>query len=355
MGHVMERYRLSDIAGLHSTPRPDDVPCLVDASCPDDAASSVRLRLEASFPWVGSGTASVNIMALGDVGSTMLTGLRLLAGDAVSDIGIYDINRMQMMRLEAEMGQTGAYDGRRMPNVRAIKEEELFDCDVFVFCASKGVPPLGRRGDMRMAQLEANASLISSVGKRAGEYSFKGLIAVVSDPVDPLCSVLLRSSGLKPAQIRGLGLGVMDMRARYFAARSERYAAYFDDGVALGPHGDGIIIANSLSEYDEEISLELTDMVRHANMQIRELGFKPFIAPALSSAALPLISAIRGDWDLGSVYFGSGEKGAFFGCTSRLTRGGQEIKDIELPKPLFFRASKAYSELCSISESCDVI
>ena len=75
-----------------------------------------------------------------------------------------------MMRLEAEMGQTGAYDGRRMPNVRAIKEEELFDCDVFVFCASKGVPPLGRRGDMRMAQLEANASLISSVGKRAGEY-----------------------------------------------------------------------------------------------------------------------------------------------------------------------------------------
>ena len=67
-----------------------------------------------------------------------------------------------------------------------VGEEDLFDCDVLVFCASKAVPPLGSAGDVRMAQLRQwrNNCPLWETGKRKG---FKGLVAVVSDPVDPLC------------------------------------------------------------------------------------------------------------------------------------------------------------------------
>ena len=47
----------------------------------------------------------VNIAALGDVGTTMLTGLRLLGGDCLERCGMYDINKANLERLEMEMNQ----------------------------------------------------------------------------------------------------------------------------------------------------------------------------------------------------------------------------------------------------------
>lgn len=42
----------------------------------------------------------VNIIALGDVGTTMLTGLRLLGSDLIREMGIIDLNRNNLERLE---------------------------------------------------------------------------------------------------------------------------------------------------------------------------------------------------------------------------------------------------------------
>ena len=36
-------------------------------------------------------------------------------------------------------------------------------------------------------------------------------------------------------------------------------------------------------------SRELTDLVTTANLRIRELGFKPYVAPAISSGAMQLL------------------------------------------------------------------
>ncbi len=49
----------------------------------------------------------VNIIALGDVGTTMLIGLRLLGSDLIREIGITDLNRNNLERLEMEINQIG--------------------------------------------------------------------------------------------------------------------------------------------------------------------------------------------------------------------------------------------------------
>ena len=52
------------------------------------------------------------------------------------------------------------------------------------------------------------------------------------------------------------------------------------DGRTFGPHGEGLWAANSISDYDEELSRELTELTKTANLRMRELGFKPYAAPA---------------------------------------------------------------------------
>ena len=80
----------------------------------------------------------VNLLALGDVGGTVLLGLKLEGGDILERIGIYDLDPKVLRRYEREMNQITFPDGRRLPEVVILQEEELFDCDLFVFCASKG-------------------------------------------------------------------------------------------------------------------------------------------------------------------------------------------------------------------------
>ena len=68
-----------------------------------------------------------------------------------------------------------------LPPVYAVDEAHLFDCDVFIFCASKGVPPVGAGGDVRMAQLEANRSLVAHYAALARQAGFGGQVCIVSE------------------------------------------------------------------------------------------------------------------------------------------------------------------------------
>ena len=295
------------------------------------------------------GHLRVNIAALGDVGASLLLGLRLLGGDLIDRIGIYDLNPNTILRYEAEMNQIGwPFGTHTLPEVFAVTESEIFDCDLFVFCATKAVPPVGSGGDVRMLQFEANRKIAAHYGRLAREANYRGLFAVVSDPVDPLCKEVLLTSGLLPAQIHGYGLGVMNKRAEYYAKKDDRFAAYLTEGRAFGPHGADLIIANSIEHYDDALSRELTDLTVQANLAIRELGFKPYLAPALSSGAISLLLTLQGEWHYSSVYFGKGTDGAFLGLRNRVREGCTEYEDLLLPPPLYARIEHAYRNLCAL-------
>ena len=295
------------------------------------------------------GKHRVNVLALGDVGMTVLLGLKLLGGDVIESLGICDINKANVERLEMEMNQIRYPFGlAEMPKVYPVEEADLFDCDVLVFCASKGIPPIGVKGDVRMAQLEANREIIAHYGQLARKADFQGLMAVVSDPVDPLCKAFLDASGLHPAQVQGYGLGVMNARATYYAEKDDRFASYLEEGRAFGPHGGDLVIANSVTDYDEELSRELTDLTVNANMQVRDLGYKPYIAPAISSAAVSILLTLRGEWHYGSLYLGDAETGAFLGIKNHMTADGPVYENLALPEALYERIKNAYDNLCNL-------
>lgn len=325
-----------------------------------DLYSEINVTEPAALSYVpfGRRRQRVHILALGDVGTTMLLGLRLLGGDVISELGICDINKANVRRLEMEMnqicypfagqpGQTSPF----LPPVRIVEEDQLFQCDVFIFCASKGVPPVGADGDVRMAQFEANRTLAAYFARLAGRAGFSGQVCIVSDPVDPLCSVFLQESGLQPSQIQGYGLGVMNARACYYATLyPETYGCYISEGRVFGPHGEDLIVADSIVNYGDKPSRALTKLVVEANRAVRNLGYKPYIAPALSSAALSILLTLRGQWHYSSIYFGDGQKGAFFGLKNTMTHSGIVYEDLSVCSALYERMRHAYLTLCQLAQ-----
>ena len=285
----------------------------------------------------------VNLLALGDVGSTLLMGLRLMGGDVISSIGICDLREGVAQRWEFELNQIqlpGPYDA--LPPVEIVSPEQLFDGDVFLFCASRFVPDTAvKTGDVRMAQYRLNRELAALYAQKARQARYRGLFCVVSDPVDPLCRAVLTESNRAPSgemdyqglfshQVRGFGLGVMNARAAYYARKDPRFASFLTEGCSFGPHGEDLVIANSIRNYDDALSRQLTEQAVRANLRMRELGFKPYVAPALSSGALSLLLCLRGQWHCSSTYLG----GVFMGARNRVLPTGTELERLPLPRQL---------------------
>lgn len=317
---------------------------------------NTRKPFPASPRWLSTGPSDrkkVHLAGLGDVGGTVLIGLTLLGGDVISSLGIFDLKEAACHRYEMELNQVRApFEQTRTPETTIISEEELFDCDIFAFCIAKAVPAVGSQvSDVRMAQFEANRAIVAEYAKKASRAHFTGLFLVISDPVDLLCKAALLGSmegphPLHPEQIQGLGLGVMNARACYYAKKEDRFSSYLTEGRAFGPHGKDLVLANSIvkEHYDEECSLLLTDLTTKANLSIRELGYKPYIAPALSSAALTILSIIKGEWNYSANYL----NGVYFGAKNKTTKDGICWEVLPLPEKLFHRLSVSYSHLKEI-------
>lgn len=300
----------------------------------------------------------VNLLALGDVGSTLLIGLKLLGGNTISEIGIHDRIPENQKRWEVEMNQVSLPFNNNLPEVKIVEYNDLFDCDMFVFCASKGVPPVGTEvKDVRMIQFEENAKIIREYAKLARKCNFKGRFSVVSDPVDQLCYTVFKESntddqgnwdnhGLLPEQIKGYGLGVMNARAIYYSKQDESLKNYEHKGRAFGPHGKDLVIADNIYDYNNENSIKLTEQTVKANLEIRNLGYKPYIAPSLSSGAISLLATMTGQWHYSSNFLG----GAFMGSKNRNLDTGLEFERIKMQEDLEARLYKTYNKLREFNE-----
>ena len=349
------------VASLCAAPGPEGLPRELTNAIRAGRVRAVNLAHprfeELTAPLPRPEKVRVNLLALGDVGSTLLMGLRLMGGDVISSIGICDLREGVAQRWEFELNQIqlpGPYDA--LPPVEIVSPEQLFDGDVFLFCASRFVPDTAvKTGDVRMAQYRLNRELAALYARKARQARYRGLFCVVSDPVDPLCRAVLTESNRAPSgemdyqglfshQVRGFGLGVMNARAAYYARKDPRFASFLTEGRSFGPHGEDLVIANSIRHYDDALSRRLTEQAVRANLRMRELGFKPYIAPALSSGALSLLLCLRGRWHCSSTYL----DGVFMGARNRVLPTGTELERLPLPQALQDRLQTTLDRLRAI-------
>lgn len=332
---------------LWQTPPSGPSPAWLKTAIEEERVLSVNGAHQDWQSWISRSVKKewrVHVVGLGDVGGMLLAGLRLLGAGDIGELGIYDPDPAKCQRWHREIGQICTPFENDAMKIRILDLEELFDCDLFVFCASRSVPPLdGVVTDVRMVQFAGNAGILEPYAKRAVREAYSGIFAVVSDPVDQLCQFVQQTmektaeedalTPLKADQIRGYGLGVMHGRAAWYAHQLPELASYLTEGRAYGPHGQGLVIADSVLNYHAENSLRLTELTLNANFEVRHAGFKPYVAPALSSGAIALIRTIRGQWHYSAISLG----GIFMGCKNRLLSGIQETECLDLPETLKIR------------------
>lgn len=352
------------VQSLHEALQPEDCSALLPAAVDDTSgileafiAQNGASVLNTAFPRAFSQLTTprrrdklrVTLVGLGDVGGSVLTALKLL-GREISVLQIYDPNEALCRRYELELGQVLSPDETPLPRVTICEKAHLFDCDLFLFTASRGVPAIGAAvADVRMAQFEKNREMLREYARMARNAHFSGLFCQISDPVDQLSRVVFLESnrdengqfdglGLMPGQIRGFGLGVMAARAAYYAQKED---IPFENGRVYGPHGAGLIAANDPIQYNAVRSARLTELTTTANLRVRELGFKPYIAPALSSAAISLLRLLRGQLHYSAVPMG----GAYFGCRSRMTAHGILVEREPLHPALYAKVQETLHAL----------
>lgn len=115
--------------------------------------------------------------------------------------------------------------------VRTAAIDEMADADAVVVAAGRG----GRPGESRLELLRNNAAAIRDIGERLRHC--RGIILMVSNPVDVLTRVMSEISGLPLAHVVGTGTMLDTTRLKH-VGQVVNVDAHSIHAHVLGEHGD---------------------------------------------------------------------------------------------------------------------
>jgi L-lactate dehydrogenase len=120
--------------------------------------------------------------------------------------------------------------------VRTASMEEAAKADVIVVTAGRG----GRPGESRLDLLRDNARIVSDIGRQLA--GCRGMIVMVTNPVDVLTQAMSEASGLPPARVLGTGTMLDTARLRQVLGRELRLDPRSIHAHVVGEHGDSEVV-----------------------------------------------------------------------------------------------------------------
>ncbi len=174
----------------------------------------------------------VGIIGMGWVGSSVA--ISVLHSGIADELLLHDI-RPGLAEGEAMDLAHGAtfYPSAQ---VRAASVEEMIEADAVVIAAGRG----GRPGESRLALLRENAAVIRDIGQQLQRC--RGVLVVVTNPVDLLTQVVARVSRLQPARVIGTGTMLDTARLRQALGLSLHVDAHSVHAYVVGEHGDSEVV-----------------------------------------------------------------------------------------------------------------
>jgi len=237
-----------------------------------------------------------------------------------------------------ESAPIGGWDAKL---VGTNRYDELAGSDIVVITAGLPRKPGMSRDDL----LAKNAAIVRSVTESVVEVAPDALLIVVSNPLDAMAYVALKTSGFEPRRVLGMA-GVLDSaRFRLFIAQELDVSVQDVTAFVLGGHGDTMV---PLPRYSTVAGIPLPELLpREAIDRLVErtrtggaeiVGLlktgSAYYAP--SAAVASMIESIVKDQKriLPCAAYLQGEYGLedlFFGVPVKLGRGGaEEIVQIAL-------------------------
>lgn len=200
---------------------------------------------------MASGRKKVSVIGGGNVGATVAFHV---AQQGYADVILLDLPddlTLERARKTGSMALGKALDLNQVSPIvgydsRLVGTSDYADTagsDVVVITSGRPRSPGMSREDL----LAVNADIVASVAKQAGAASPDAIIIVVANPLDAMCHVTLKATGLPAERVIGQA-GVLDStRYRNYIASAVGVSVEDVHAYVLGGHGDQMVPVRSLT------------------------------------------------------------------------------------------------------------
>src|SRR6476620_2656379 len=303
----------------------------------------------------------ITVVGAGNVGATAA---QRLVDKELGDVVLVDIIEGMPQGKALDLAETAPIEGYDSRLVGTNGYKETADSDVVIITSGLARKPGMSRDDL----LRTNAGIVGSVTDEIMKYSRNPILIIVSNPLDAMCHVAIKHSGLPKQRVIGMA-GVLDSaRMRSFIAEALNVSVENVTAFVLGGHGDTMV---PLPRYSTVAGIPITELLpkdqidaiitRTANGGAEIVGLlktgSAYYAPSLG--AVEMTEAILKDKKkiLPCAVFLEGEYGInnlFVGVPVKLGKNGvEQIIEISLTndeRAALQKSAAAVQELVDILE-----
>ena len=178
---------------------------------------------------------TITIIGAGKVGASaaLNCGLRELDMDILLVDIIQGLPQGEAMDINHQLSEIGSDSIVRGSN----DYEEIRDSDCVVVVAGVGRKP----GMTRMDLLKTNAGIIKNVASKIASYTNDATVVVVTNPLDPMTYLTLKTLGAKKNRVMGMG-GMLDLsRFKSFIRDTINVSRSSIQGMVISEHGENML------------------------------------------------------------------------------------------------------------------
>ncbi|HKV40791.1 MAG TPA: malate dehydrogenase [Blastocatellia bacterium] len=193
----------------------------------------------------------ISVIGAGNVGATAA---QRLVDKELGDVVLVDIIEGMPQGKALDLAETAPIEGYDSHLVGSNGYKETADSDIVVITSGLARKPGMSRDDL----LKTNAGIVGSVTAEVMKYSRNPILLIVSNPLDAMCHVALKQSGLPRERVIGMA-GVLDSaRMCSFIAEALDVSVENVTAFVLGGHGDTMV---PLPRYSSVAGIPLPDLL----------------------------------------------------------------------------------------------
>ncbi|MDR3251066.1 MAG: malate dehydrogenase [Tannerella sp.] len=181
--------------------------------------------------------SKVTVIGAGNVGATCAD--VLAKRNVASDIVLIDIKEGFSEGKAMDIMQTATLTGINV-RVTGVTGNYAATADSDVIVITSGLPR--KPGMTREELIGVNANIVKSVVENALKYSPNAILIIVSNPMDPMCYLTAKVSGLPRNKVIGLGGALDSARFKYYLSQALEANPNDIEGTVIGGHGDTTMV-----------------------------------------------------------------------------------------------------------------
>jgi malate dehydrogenase len=178
---------------------------------------------------------TITIIGSGKVGASaaLNCGLRELDDDLLLLDIIHGLPQGEAMDINHQLSERGLDCITRGSN----NYEEMRNSEFIVLVAGVGRKP----GMTRMDLLKTNAGIVKDIASKVANYANNATLIVVTNPLDPMTYLALKSTGIKKNKVMGMG-GMLDLsRFKSFIQDAAQVSRDSIQAMVISEHGENML------------------------------------------------------------------------------------------------------------------